>query len=70
LVEVLVVGDGLSDVAFEAMHGEVHATEVDGGGDLFLAGYGQLAAGITGVFGRETLTPSLSHWERVTRSGG
>ena len=48
-VRVLVVGDGLPDVAFEAVHREVHAGEADGGGVLFQAAKGEALGGALAV---------------------
>jgi len=45
-VDILVEGVGLADVAFQAMDGEVHLSEADGGGGLLLAVEGHPVAGI------------------------
>jgi len=47
----------VADVAFEAMHSEVHAGEAAGFVGLLDAVDGRLATRIAGVLGRETLIP-------------
>ena len=49
-VRVLIVGNGLADVAFKAMHCEVHSGEADGGGVFFYAAEGELFGGMLPLF--------------------
>ena len=48
-MRVLVVGDRLADVAFEAVHGEVHLGEMDSGGVLLQAPEGEPIGGAPAV---------------------
>ena len=41
LVQIFLVGDGFPDVAFQSMDGQVHAAELDGVADFFLAVNGE-----------------------------
>ena len=49
VVLVFVVGDGLADVALQAVDGEVHLGEADGGRGLLLTVEGDAMAGVLAV---------------------
>ena len=53
-MRVLIVGDGLADVAFKAMHCEVHSGKANGGGVFFYAAEGELFGGMLPVFFNST----------------
>ncbi len=52
-MRVVVVADGFAHVAFEAVHGEVHAREGDGRADFFVAVNGELARRVFPMLGDE-----------------
>ena len=49
VVTIFVEGVGLADIAFQAMHGQVHLGQSDGGGGLFLAEEGDLVGRRSGA---------------------
>ncbi len=65
-MRVFVVGDRFLDIAFQAVHGEVHRGQADGGGVLFQAVESELLGGV--------LVPPLDHpsalHEHATRAAG
>ena len=66
LVQVLVVRVGLADIAFEAVHGEVHAAKSNGGADFFLTVDGEFGRWILSVLVHEA---GALH-EHAARAGG